>query len=405
FTMANYRKVDELKDGESWTEYIERLGHYFIANDIADETKRKAILFTVCGSKPYSLIKSLTSPAGPVNNSFQETVDLVETYCNPKPNKVIACCHFYKHDHQPGESVMTYVTALHQLTEHCEYGNILDDMLRDWMVCGIADDRTQRRLFEEGTNIDFQKAFDIAVSMETAAKNAENLKASLPSPPCMFCSQKAYHVDNFEKEEDGGDTSGTEIMSILSCYPKEKPYLCTLQVEGIDLIMEIDTGASISVVGETTYKRMSRPKFKATKTVLRTYTDEPIKVLGEAQVRVSYQGQAVMAPLYIVSGDGPSLLEIKHVITTLTKSSEIAGQFASVFQEEMGTLRGIKAKIYVDSQVPPMFFKARVMPFALKMRVEGEPERLQEEGVISPVQFSDWAAPIVPVRKPNGDIR
>uniref|UniRef100_H3ARR4 Uncharacterized protein n=1 Tax=Latimeria chalumnae TaxID=7897 RepID=H3ARR4_LATCH len=365
--MANYVKIDEFKEGESWTEYTERLGHYFIANDIDNETKRKAILFTVCGSKTYSLIKSLMLPASPANKSFKEIVDLVEAHCSPKPNKIIACHHFYKRDRQPGESVVTYVAALHRLTEYCEHGNIF------WMTCS-----------EIGC-------------METATKNAENLKSE---------GQPAISPLHLLQSQKGGQARCARLRSGRN----------NLKVEGIDLTMGIDTGASVSVVGETTYNRLGRPKLKATKTVLRTYTGEPIKVLGEAQMWVSYQGQAVMVPL-IVLGDGPSLLgrnwlnkiqlswkEIKHVTTALMKSSEIAGQFLTFFQEGMGTLRGIKA-IYVDSQVPPKFFKARVVPFALKMRVEGELKRLQEEGIISPVQFSDWAVLIVPIRKPNGDIR
>lgn len=37
--------------------------------------------------------------------------------------------------------------------------------------------------------------------------------------------------------------------------------------------------------------------------------------------------------------------------------------------------------------------------------MELELSRLQHEGVIAPVQFSDWAAPIVPVTKSDGSIR
>lgn len=32
-------------------------------------------------------------------------------------------------------------------------------------------------------------------------------------------------------------------------------------------------------------------------------------------------------------------------------------------------------------------------------------ERLTEQSVIEPVQFTDWAAPIVPVMKPDGSVR
>ena len=37
--------------------------------------------------------------------------------------------------------------------------------------------------------------------------------------------------------------------------------------------------------------------------------------------------------------------------------------------------------------------------------MEAELERLENEGVIEPVQFSNWAAPIVPVVKHDGSVR
>ena len=45
------------------------------------------------------------------------------------------------------------------------------------------------------------------------------------------------------------------------------------------------------------------------------------------------------------------------------------------------------------------------MPYTLQSKVEVELNRLQAAGVIKPVKFSEWAAPIVPVVKPDGSIR
>ncbi len=45
------------------------------------------------------------------------------------------------------------------------------------------------------------------------------------------------------------------------------------------------------------------------------------------------------------------------------------------------------------------------MSYFMRDKVEKELQRLQQEGILVPVQFSDWATPIVPVAKPNGSIR
>ena len=45
------------------------------------------------------------------------------------------------------------------------------------------------------------------------------------------------------------------------------------------------------------------------------------------------------------------------------------------------------------------------MPYALKGKIEKELDCLEQQGVIEPVTFSEWAAPIVPVLKKNGTVR
>ena len=53
----------------------------------------------------------------------------------------------------------------------------------------------------------------------------------------------------------------------------------------------------------------------------------------------------------------------------------------------------------------PRWFKPRSVPFALRATVDNELQRLGVTGVIVPVKHYDWAAPIVPVLKTNGEVR
>ena len=43
--------------------------------------------------------------------------------------------------------------------------------------------------------------------------------------------------------------------------------------------------------------------------------------------------------------------------------------------------------------------QARSLPYAMRDKVEMELQHLQDQGIISPVKYSKWAAPIVPVLK------
>ncbi|KAI0240482.1 hypothetical protein LSAT2_008781, partial [Lamellibrachia satsuma] len=85
--------------------------------------------------------------------------------------------------------------------------------------------------------------------------------------------------------------------------------------------------------------------------------------------------------------------------------SGLLAEVPGVFSEGLGKLKDVQVKIHVKNGAIPRFFKARPIPYALKEKVENELDRLQHEGIIEPVQFSEWAAPIVPVCKANGQIR
>ena len=59
-----------------------------------------------------------------------------------------------------------------------------------------------------------------------------------------------------------------------------------------------------------------------------------------------------------------------------------------MFQDELSTLDGVKATLHVNPDAKPKFFKARLVPYALKERNEQELDRLVKEGTIEPLQFS-----------------
>ena len=45
------------------------------------------------------------------------------------------------------------------------------------------------------------------------------------------------------------------------------------------------------------------------------------------------------------------------------------------------------------------------MPYALNERIEKELERLVKDDIYEPIQYSNWAAPIVPIRNNDGTVR
>nr|XP_015919657.1 uncharacterized protein K02A2.6-like [Parasteatoda tepidariorum] len=65
----------------------------------------------------------------------------------------------------------------------------------------------------------------------------------------------------------------------------------------------------------------------------------------------------------------------------------------------LGLFKEAKASFMLKDNVNTAFYKARTVPFAMRAKVKEELERLEAASIITPVRYSDWAAPIVPVLK------
>ena len=85
--------------------------------------------------------------------------------------------------------------------------------------------------------------------------------------------------------------------------------------------------------------------------------------------------------------------------------NHILDENEEIFRDELGSFKGVKAKIKLKENVTPKFFKPRAVPYALKEKITQKIKNMVDCGVLEPIKFSDWASPLVIVPKPNNDIR
>ncbi len=271
-------------------------------------------------------------------------------------------------------------------------------------------------------------------------------QCSYSSTKCRYCSKQG-HIEKvcFKKkrdktaakgtvhyvEEEGDDTEST-LYHFTTFAPAvhhiaQEPILVTPTIAGKAIPMEVDTGSAVSLISQSTLDRYlgsDHYKLQPTRVKLKTYSGEQIRPLGNLTVDVTYNGQSATMDLLVVQQEGPTLLgrdwlqtlrlnwqEIKHLRGTVTttdteqKVKELLQRYKTVFQDDLGKLKGTTGSLQLQDDACPKFKKARQVPYALRPQVEKELQRLQSTGVISPVEFSDWATPVVPVVKPNGNVR
>ncbi|XP_038590459.1 uncharacterized protein K02A2.6-like [Micropterus salmoides] len=435
---------------QSWEEYSEVLHHFFEANEITEAGWQKAILLSAVGSQTYSLMRNLVSPAKPGDKTFDDLVQLLKNHFNPKPSEIVQRFKFNSRNRKLGETVMEYVALLRKLAQDCNYGDKLSEMLRDRLVCGIGDDRIQQRLLSQ-PDLTFDKALKLAQAIETASKDVKDLQSPSSHPHMRghlklskgsasgsntkgnggqqsskhVKTQGANYVSHGEEGQDDTDTD--EVMFTLYKVEEldiqaEEPFIETLTVDETEMQFERDSGCGVTVMNHSVFKQLRQeeePALQPCRVRLRTYTGQRIKVLGAAMVKVQHKNSEKMLPVVVVEGTGPSLVgrnwirrlglewkpepQINHLREETLE--EVLGEYMEVFKEELGKFKGPPAKIYVDKDARPKFFKARPVPYAMRGRVEAELDRLIAQDLIEPVKYAEWAAPVVPVLKPDGTAR
>ena len=191
-------------------------------------------------------------------------------------------------------------------------------MLRDRLLCGIRDKQLQQRLLAEA-NQTFKIAMEVSQAVEAAERNAKDLLARQPPKTetvlalnkpraanlpvsaakcyrcggthlpkdcyfkdveCHFCKKRGHiakvchaktkaeghrhqHKTHQLTTEDEETETETEIYPLykMASNKVSEPIMVTVIANQAALTMEVDTGASASVISEATYQQLSQWKW------------------------------------------------------------------------------------------------------------------------------------------------
>lgn len=173
--MTTGKIGDFVPEKENWVEYEERLEYFLEANGITDAAKKKAILITSIGASNYTLLRSITG--GVSDKSYEDLRQVLRAHFSPAPSEIVQRFRFNSCVRKAGESVVSFLARLRATSEHCNYGDSLEPMLRDRLVCGIGDKAIQKRLLAE-PKLTYKRAVDLARELETADQDLKLLQRS-----------------------------------------------------------------------------------------------------------------------------------------------------------------------------------------------------------------------------------
>ncbi|KAL1251001.1 hypothetical protein QQF64_018797 [Cirrhinus molitorella] len=88
-------------------------------------------------------------------------------------------------------------------------------------------------------------------------------------------------MENTQQTQSDSETGDEDALCVLSVSGDERGYWVTPLLDGTPVRMQVDTGAAVSLVSETTFKEMIPHRTPQPSNItLKTYTGEIVPVKG-----------------------------------------------------------------------------------------------------------------------------
>lgn len=167
---------------------------------------------------------------------------------------------------------------------------------------------------------------------------------------------------------------------------------------------QIDTGSNVSILPHDVFRAHFSDTLVAAPRTLTDFSGRVIPVVGCCSVFIEIQGKSCTTLLYVVE-KGSALvgldvvrdtgLDIAQVLVVKDKSDGVSKKVTKYLHQ-----------IKLKAGAKPCVQKYRAPPYAVRDKVRSELRRLVDEGVIEPIDSSEWVSPLVIVgKKASGDIR
>ena len=132
-------------------------------------------------------------------------------------------------------------------------------------------------------------------------KNHELGKCRLKNAVCNFCNKKG-HIKKiclkFKNVHTMEENSSEIVQVINSVRSQSEKITITPMINGVEVPMELDTGASVTLMSSSEFKRrFGKRQLDRPDTVLKTYSGDVIGQEGTLMVNVCYNGQSAIMKL------------------------------------------------------------------------------------------------------------
>ncbi|XP_064464136.1 uncharacterized protein K02A2.6-like [Ornithodoros turicata] len=371
---------------EEWNMFQVRFLAAIRVGRVTADADKRDLLISSLSPEVFKRLYNLLQPKDVMEVSSSDIMAKLSEHYTPKRFKEFERFKLFSSRQEENESVKDFVERHSAIVGRCEYEGERDTRacsLLTAFIVGLRDPRVRARLVLEKV-LTLESAIRLAESSLAAEAESRQLHSEVPvhkiaGPEtvrrrCFRCGNTNHEPDacRFKNEEchscgkaghiakmcqNGRASMSTGkhkpkhssrvklVTDVLLADEQDGRYL-TCNLLGKDITLQVNTGSRATLLDDRTFIKLGKPKLESSPYRLR-----------------------------------------------------------ALFRPGLGRCTKLQVHLHVREGAQPKFFKPRPIPFATRQAVETDLQRQVKNGVLQPVEVSDWATPIVVVPKPNGAVR
>ena len=454
---------------DEWPKWKRRFEQYRVASGLdKEEDERQVSTLLYCLGEEADDVLTSTNITQESQKKFADVIQKFDEFFKVRKNVIFERARFNQRSQGESETAEQFITSLYSLAADCEFGVLKEQLIRDRIVVGIRDSSLSaklqmdseltlekaKRLVRQQEAVRGQQAIlskpdgETSVQAYTSRKplkrpaNSRSLhhQTTRPQPvnrgqKCSYCGKGPHPKQSCpardvicHKCKKKGHYSSVCRSKAVATLSEESPvdngfldtihetkgtsWTAPIKINGQEIVFKLDTGAEATAVSMKTFKTLKSIQLQQSAKVLCGPNNQPLKVLGQTSVQLTYNGRSCNQSIYVIKDLKNNLLGLP-AITALQllikvdsiQPGNVQQSFPKLFQG-LGTLKGdYQIQLKPDAK-PYALYTARNVPIPLRGKVKQELERMEKLGVISKMDKPTlWCAGMVVVPKKSGDVR
>ena len=353
----------DFKKPDEWPRWKRRFEQFKSASglDKGEEARQVSTLLYCLGEEAHDVLTS-TSISDEDRKKYAKVMEKLDAHFDVRKNVIFERARFNQRKQLDDETAEEYITALYGLVETCEFGALKEEMIRDRLVVGIRDQNLAEKLRMDST-LTLEKAKKEVRQREAVREQSRHLKVNdsnhgnvgalgkrrrphsrggssshhqqrqrdkgdhkctrcgrdkhktgdrcpAKTAVCHKCKKKGHFSAQCFSKDVAATTNEEEaqqdaaFLGPVVAETNTTTWKNTLLISGKKVQFKLDTGAEVTAVSETTYRRLDRVTLQRATRPLRGPAGQPLDVLGQFTKKITHPTTSVSSQetIYVVRG-------------------------------------------------------------------------------------------------------